>query len=139
MNRKVDYALRLLRALQDQELHTTSPLCALACIPKPFAHKILNSLHKANVVQNIPGARGGSRLIADLGLLSLYDLMQILDERESISPCLEPAYQCEWRACHESRCMVCEHLRSIQAQVDSIYRAKTIASLFEEVSPSHDK
>ena len=65
ITRETDYALRILRALLDGELHTAGQIAQDQLLPQSFAYKIMKKLEKAGMVQMIRGTAGGCRLAAD--------------------------------------------------------------------------
>lgn len=91
ITRETDYALRILRALMDGQLHTVGELAQGELLPQPFAYKIIKKLCKAGLVQITRGAAGGCRLSADLSQVTLYDLLLALGEPSAIAACMEPA------------------------------------------------
>ena len=84
ITRETDYALRILRALMDGQLHTVGELARGELLPQPFAYKIIKKLCKAGLVQITRGAAGGCRLSADLSQVTLYDLLLALGEPLSL-------------------------------------------------------
>ncbi len=100
ITRETDYALRLLRTLQDGERHTASEAAEREMVPSSFAYKILKKLARAGFVEIIRGTDGGCRLTADLGKVTLYDLMMAMGENCRLSSCMDPGYSCAWRLSH---------------------------------------
>lgn len=62
MNRKSDYALRIIRALADGKRHTANSLATNEQIPLAFAYKILKKLSNAGLVRLDRGLGGGCSL-----------------------------------------------------------------------------
>ena len=89
ITRETDYALRILRALLDGELHTVGEIAQAELLPQAFAYKILKKLEKAGLLEILRGTAGGCRLAADLSRTSLYDLMTAIGEHSSLSACME--------------------------------------------------
>ena len=75
INRETDYAIRLLRGLQDGRLVQTAVLAEEEQIPQPFAYKIIKKLSKNGLVVIKHGASGGVKLSCSLSETSLYDLL----------------------------------------------------------------
>ena len=88
MNRKSDYALRILRSLQDGKVRIAPVLAADEQIPLAFVYKILKQLSKAGIVGLERGPKGGCCLLVDLKEVSLYDLIitTILEISRSLIP-----------------------------------------------------
>ena len=81
MTRESDYAVRILRALAGGEKMTVGRICEAEFVPVQFAYKILKKLAKCGYVEIFRGAEGGCRLSADLGAVTLYDLLRSFRER----------------------------------------------------------
>ena len=132
ITRETDYALRILRALSDGELHTMRALCEAEAVPQQFAYKIANKLARAGLVQNVRGAEGGCRLIGDLQQTTLLDLMEALEEKREVIACMVPGYQCQWEEQHRERCMVHRRMAEIQRKLDQELRSYTLADLLSK-------
>ena len=128
ITRETDYALRILRALMDGQLHTVGELAQGELLPQPFAYKIIKKLCKAGLVQITRGAAGGCRLSADLSQVTLYDLLLALGEPSAIAACMEPDYQCPWRSSHGGCGVHCK-LLEIQRKLDAELRAHTLQEI----------
>ena len=106
ITRETDYALRILRALLDGEVHAVGEISRTEFLPQAFAYKILKKLEKAGLLEIRRGTAGGCRLTADLTHTSLYDLMAAMGERSDLSACMEPDFQCPWRSSQIGRAHV---------------------------------
>lgn len=128
ITKETDYALRILRALLDKELHTMGEIAQEELLPQSFAYKILKKLGKAGLIQVIRGTAGGCRLTADLSCVSLYDLMLAIGEQSDLSPCMNPDYACDWRAGHGGCTVHCK-LLEIQRSLDKELRSHTLLEI----------
>ena len=124
ITRETDYALRILRALMDGQLHTVGELAQGELLPQPFAYKIIKKLCKAGLVQITRGAAGGCRLSADLSQVTLYDLLLALGEPSAIAACMEPGYACPWRERVSHR-----QLAAIQRTLDRELQSHTLREI----------
>lgn len=131
ITRETDYALRILRALLDGELHAVGEIAQTELLPQAFAYKILKKLEKAGLLEIRRGTAGGCRLTADLDQTSLYDLMLAMGERSGLSACMEPDYQCSWRSSHGG-CGVHCRLLEIQRKLDAELQAHSLREIFAE-------
>ena len=61
ITRETDYALRILRALLDGQLHTVGQIAQEELLPQSFAYKILRKLDKAGLIQVVRGTAGSIR------------------------------------------------------------------------------
>lgn len=118
ITRETDYALRILRALTDGDLHTVGQIAQSEMLPQAFAYKILQKLAKAGLIDVTRGTTGGCRLAADLSKVSLYDLMMITGERSDLNACMDGQFQCAYRDCHGA-CRVHASLMEIQRKLDA--------------------
>lgn len=118
LTRESDYALRILRELSDGELKTVGCICENAVIPRQFAYKILKKLEGAGMLVIIRGAHGGCRKTEDMELYSLYDLIQAVGDCREVNACMDPAYECNWSAAHDTSCRMHSRLYLLQMRVD---------------------
>ena len=119
ITKETDYALRILRVLADEKQTTAAQLAKGEQIPQQFAYKILKKLQKGGMIRILRGTNGGCVLSTGLEQVSLYRLMQIMEEDSSISPCMKPGYQCPWCKAHgDATCHAHIHLTSIQKKLD---------------------
>lgn len=128
ITRETDYALRILRALLDGQLHTVGQIAQEELLPQSFAYKILRKLDKAGLIQVVRGTAGGCRLACDLSHTSLYDLMITMGEHSSLSACMDPAYSCDWRSCHGG-CTAHGKLMEIQEKLDNELRSHSLREI----------
>ena len=128
ITRETDYALRILRALLDGEVHAVGEISRTEFLPQAFAYKILKKLEKAGLLEIRRGTAGGCRLTADLDQTSLYDLMLAMGERSDLSACMEPDYQCPWRSSHGG-CGVHCRLLEIQRKLDAELRSHSLREI----------
>ena len=132
ITRETDYALRILRALLDGELHTVGEIAQAELLPQAFAYKILKKLEKAGLIRLSRGSAGGCRLAADLSRTSLYDLMTAIGEHSSLSACMEPGYDCPWRSSHGGCTVHCK-LLEIQEKLDAELRSHSLEEILTEL------
>ena len=128
ITRETDYALRILLALLDGELHAAGEIAQSELLPQAFAYKILKKLEKAGLLEIRRGTAGGCRLTADLDQTSLYDLMLAMGERSDLSACMEPDYQCPWRSSHGGCGVHCK-LLEIQRKLDAELRSHSLREI----------
>ena len=128
ITRETDYALRILRALLDGEVHAVGEISRTEFLPQAFAYKILKKLEKAGLLEIRRGTAGGCRLTADLDQTSLYDLMLAMGERSDLSACMEPDYQCPWRSSHGGCGVHCK-LLEIQRKLDAELRSHSLREI----------
>lgn len=119
LTKETDYALRILRALADGNRLTTKELANDEQIPHQFAYKILKKLQNGGIVSILRGADGGCTLAIGLEKLSLFQLMQVMEDDSYVSSCMKAGYQCSWCKAHGNAvCHAHTHLSSIQKNLD---------------------
>lgn len=125
MNRKTDYALRIIRALTDQKRHTAADLAENEQIPLAFTYKILKQLARADIINLERGPGGGCLLQADLKQVSLYDLILIMEGEADMTACMNGHYDCSWRRNH-GICKIHLNLLAIQQEINQKLRSKSL-------------
>lgn len=130
ITKETDYALRILRGLAGGERITVADLSQNEQVPQQFAYKILKKLQKAGIVRVLRGAEGGCILSVGLDQVTLYRLMQVMEEDSSVISCMRPGYQCHWCKTHgETICRVHNHLASIQKNLEEELDAHSLAEI----------
>lgn len=94
ISRELDYALRILRHLDKNELSSAADIEKGELVTVDFARKILRKLRKAGIVQVERGARGGYRLAKTCDELTLWDIKCVIEPEEMVNRCVCPDYQC---------------------------------------------
>ena len=89
--KETDYAIRFFRELADGKQHSVGEITDRQLIPKQFAYKILRKLSKAEMVKVTRGTKGGCTLNTDLKKTSLYDIMEVIEEKNCLVACMEKA------------------------------------------------
>ncbi|MEG2988711.1 MAG: Rrf2 family transcriptional regulator [Oscillospiraceae bacterium] len=129
INKETDYALRVFRVLADGGRMSVPEICKLGQMPTGFTHKIVQKLTAAGYLDVTRGSKGGCLVIADLNLLTLYDVMEAIGENGIISACVNPEYQCTWRAKNHCICTVNCNMIALQNNIDELLKKHTVASL----------
>lgn len=128
LNRESDYAIRILRALSDGEIHSMEEVCKGQFMGKAFAYKISKKLEQGGIVKIVRGKQGGIKLSSDLSKLSLYDVMEASDNKRHINECLKSGYVCEY-ADNKGCCTVKNNLIKVQNKIDAELKNCMISEL----------
>ncbi len=131
ITRESDYALRILRALQNGEQTTVGQICREERMPQQFAYKVIRKLAKAGLVQVTRGVDGGCRLLCDLKAVSLYDLLSTMEEDKRVISCMEPDFLCQ-RRIECGGCGAHEKLAQVQANLDRELQSHSLFSILAE-------
>ncbi len=130
INKETDYALRILRGLSDYERHTMTTLCESQDVPKQFGYKIIKKLANASMIDSIRGVDGGCKLICDLKQVTLYDLLQAIDQSAPIiTACMEPGYVCPWQEKTPDICSIHCQLAKVQASLNDELQSHSLSKI----------
>lgn len=131
INRRVDYAIRVLIALAKQPPGTrlsTRTIQNTMWIPKAFLSRIIAELSKAKIIDTYPGPNGGVQLLRDPKEINIRLIWEVMEKPLVISDCLENPEECPLNA----GCPVNARWGRIQALVLKEMEAATIAELAHE-------
>ncbi len=129
VTREMDYAMRVVRALDGREgLSTAAGVAERERMPVAVTLKILKRLAAAGVVESRRGAAGGYRLRRTTEELTLYDLFRVFDREPLLNRCQAAGYRCENRP--DGDCGTCRELCRIQEVLDAELRRTPLKELF---------
>ena len=97
-------------------------------IPKSFAYQILRKLSKAGLIQALRGQGGGCVLSCQLAEVSLYDLMNAVNDKSAIASCTRESHICPWRLENDG-CQVHGQLCQLQEKLDEELRTINLQQL----------
>lgn len=129
ITREMDYALRVLRALEDGEKKSIQEICQKEAAPKQFMYRIVKKLENMGWVSIFHGAKGGCCLSTDLETVSLYELLEGMNGDRLVSECLMPGYQCDRAKVCNDICYIHIGLADIQKKIDEELKNYTIHRL----------
>lgn len=129
INRESDYAIRILRAICDEKIHSMEEICATQFMGKAFAYKIAKKLEKDGTIQIIRGKHGGIKLKRDLSHYSLYDLMEVVENNKHMNECFRSGFKCEY-ADNVGCCNIKNNLVEFQRKIDRELKSCKISDLF---------
>ena len=132
ITRESDYAVRVIRALWGENRLSVSDICEKESVTAPFAYKILKKLQKAQIVRGYRGVHGGYALNKGLDELTLYDIYAAIDPDMFIIECLNPEYSCVRDGQDGMPCLVHKELASVQRELESLLKRKTLQQIMEE-------
>ena len=130
LTREMDYALRILRALDQEAQLSAVAIAQREHIPKAITLKILKRLHAAGLVSSRRGPSGGYLLERSCEELRLWDLFHALGEDLYLNRCQQPGYRCENRP--EGDCGLCKELSRVQAVLDEELKRTPLRAMFLE-------
>lgn len=118
LTKKTDYALIALGYLADRPGQTVSAreIAEQFHMPGALVMNILKTLHHANLISSTRGTKGGYRLLADLGKVSMHDLISVLEGPVRLAECVTIEQECA-----EPECCKIKESCPIQGPVRSIH------------------
>ena len=129
VTREMDYAMRVVRALDGREgLDTAAGVAERERMSPAVTLKILKRLTAAGIVEGRRGAAGGYRLRRPPEELTLYDLFRVFDKEPLLNRCQAADYRCENDP--EGTCGACRELCRIQAILDAELRRTPLSEMF---------
>ena len=87
ITRESEYAMRMVRALVDNEIKTVRTICDEENIPHKFAYKILKKMEHAGIVKAFHGVTGGYQLDREISQISMFDIVAINPNNLNFSKC----------------------------------------------------
>ena len=130
MTREMDYALRIMRALYQEEQLSAGEIAQREHMPKAVTLKILKQLHAAGLVDSRRGPNGRYLLGKPCEQLNLWELFQAMGSGMVINRCQQAGYQCENRSVEE--CAMSRELSRIQNVLDQELRRTRLSLLLQE-------
>ncbi len=127
--RESDYAIRIVRALKDEEKLTIKTICERELLPEAFAYKIIKKLAKSEIVEIKRGANGGYSLKKDLKELTLYDVIIAVDPDFAVMECIHSFCN---RNGSNGMCKVHKELIFIQNQVEMLLKRRNLEEILED-------
>jgi Rrf2 family iron-sulfur cluster assembly transcriptional regulator len=97
INRRTDYAIRVMLALARQADDTrlpTNTIQEMMLIPRAFLLRIIAELSKAELIETFPGPKGGVQLARRAENINLRDVWEAIEGPFLISDCLEKPEDC---------------------------------------------
>lgn len=129
VTREIDYAMRVIRALDSQEGPAAAAgVAAREQMPPAVTLKILKRLTAAGIVESRRGAAGGYRLRRSPEELTLYDLFRVFGREPLLNRCQAADYRCENYP--DGDCGTCRELCRIQEILDAELRRTPLKALF---------
>lgn len=120
LTKKTDYALIAMSYLIERSDRTVSAreIAAAFEMPAALVMNILKTLHHSGVLSSTRGTKGGYRLTTDLGKISIYDLIQMLEGPVKLTEC-SPTDQPsnEPRSCKVRGCPISRPIQTLHAKL----------------------
>ena len=135
IKRDTDYALRALAKLAvTDDFLSVSALAEAENIPEDFLRKIMQTLHRAGMVESRQGPFGGYRLAVAPKQVTLLAVLEAVQGPAELNECFEAPGACE-RAGH---CPVRAQLCRLQSAFNEQMERVTLESILRQV-PSEER
>ena len=134
LRRNTDYALRIMAVLASQSEGKSVSARQLASEGKlsyDLGCKILQRLHKAELVQSRMGPKGGFSLSREPSAITLMEIISVLQGGVQLNRCLLDGYGCEF----QPECEINAKLAHLQQHIDNYLGGITLA----EITKAKDK
>ena len=125
-----DYAMRMLVNLALREESTPVTAAVLVegqNIPVDFAYKILQKLCRAKILESFKGLNGGFLLARELEEVNLLEVIEAVQGRIIIRPCLLDDDSCV----AAKTCLVSYKLQKLQETLDNEIKGITLAQIIQ--------
>ncbi|HOZ00241.1 MAG TPA: Rrf2 family transcriptional regulator [Candidatus Syntrophosphaera sp.] len=100
VNTRTEYALRaLLEISAERQSVSAQTICKSQCLPKKYIEHLLSALKNAGLISSSTGSRGGYTLARPARLISLYDVLEAVEDRNSELDCREEGSYCLGSSC----------------------------------------
>lgn len=130
IRREADYAIRIVAYMAGRTGRVKIvEICDRLYLSKPIVIKIVQMLKRADIIESKTGKDGGLLLIADPQQLSIYDVLQAMDNRSTVNACVNDEEVCQLK----SICKVSQYLTGVQSDLIARLRDTRMADfVFEE-------
>ena len=129
----VEYALRAVVYLADQgdTAHTVQQIAAVTQVPQAYLSKVMQSLHRANLVESRRGLHGGFLLTRTPAELTIWDVVQAVEPLRRIRAC-----PLKLDAHRLRLCPLHKKLDDAIAGIERAFRDTTLAEILAEPTTS---
>jgi len=100
-------------------------------IPVDFTYKIIDKLTRARLLDSQVGRTGGVRILRPLDEISLYDIINIIDQNRHVFRCVHGDNNCKLNT-GTRPCMIHQELKRIQNIVEDELKRKTLKEVLGE-------
>jgi Rrf2 family protein len=129
INRKVEYALMVLRLMKEkdlQELTTVREVCDLYDTPFDTTAKVMQLMNNAGILHSQKGVKGGYVLARDLNEVSYLDLVEMIEGKSFMMDCHEGP--CDLF----HKCNISQPIKRLNDYLINIFNSLTLNELLAE-------
>lgn len=135
INRKTDYAIRVLLALakrEDDAMLPTSQIQKEMLIPKALSLRVVAELARGGFIETFPGRDGGLKLARSSSEINLLQVVEYIEGKFLVSECLQGGGTCPF----DNSCPVRSRWGRLQALIISELERTTFDVLAKEANLS---
>jgi Rrf2 family protein len=132
VSRRVDYALRAVIYLSDQQPGKCCSIGEIAKhqgVPKKFLEKIIQDLVRGDLIKSKRGSAGGYTLARAAEAISFCDVIEAIEGPIAVNLCLDHEVGCD----QIPRCSMIGVWTEVQRSITEVLRRTTIAALRQPV------
>lgn len=126
ITRECDYAFRIVRNMNHEELVSVSSIVDREQLTLSIAYKVARKLEKGGLLKSVRGNSGGYKLTRPLAAITLYDVYSIMDPDAGITHCMKES--CPLNT-ENSPCKVHKELERIQESLHAEMSRKSFLEL----------
>jgi Rrf2 family protein len=129
VNRKVEYALMVLKLMKDKdlkELTTAREVCDRFDVPFDTTSKVMQQMNNAEILHSHKGVKGGYTLARDLTTLSYMELVELIEGKSFMMDCHEGP--CDLM----HKCNITQPIKRLNDYLITIFQALSINELLDE-------
>ncbi len=104
-------------------------------IPTPFLGKILQMLAKQKILNSTKGPNGGFNLLSPACDITLMDIVEIIDGKDSFNNCVIRTSACS----SNTPCSMHDKIAPLRKEMKSIFMTETIADLAAEFKKGKER
>jgi Rrf2 family protein len=129
INRKVEYALMVLKLMKDKEaseLTTAREVCDRFDTPFDTTAKVMQLMNNAGILHSHKGVKGGYSLSKDLSRVTYMELVELIEGKSFMMDCHEGP--CELIG----KCNISQPIKRLNDYLINIFNALTLNELLAE-------
>lgn len=129
INRKVEYALMVLKLMKDKqamELTTAREVCDRFDSPFDTTAKVMQQMNGAGILHSIKGVKGGYTLARDLSTISYMELAELIEGKSFMMDCHEGP--CDLY----HKCNISQPIKRLNDYIINIFNSLTLNELLAE-------
>lgn len=107
-------------------------------LPTPFLAKILQQLAKNKILNSVKGPNGGFSLLKKPELITLYDVVKIIDGEDFFKKCIIHEGSCHSVKKSNKKCPVHDDFEKIRKDMVILFKTRTMAELAKNAVDSVD-